>query len=171
MRRVLVIGSSGAGKSTLSRDLAARLGLPVLHLDEMYWRPGWQPTPKEEWAHTLEAALARDAWIMDGNYASTLDMRISAADAIVFLDLPRVVCLWRILRRRLHFRSRARPDMAPGCPERLTMEFIAWVWNYPRRQRPKVLRRLAAVAADKRVIVLRSPGAVNRFLNDLPAPA
>jgi adenylate kinase family enzyme len=167
VRRVLVIGSGGAGKSALARRLGERLGLPVLHLDALYWRAGWVPTPGDEWARRVGELVRRDAWVMDGNYGGTLDARLAACDTVVFLDLPRRVCLWRVVRRALRHRGRTRPDMAPGCPERLTPAFLRWVWEYPRRRRPEVLRRLAALRPDQRAVVLRSAAAVERFVADL----
>jgi adenylate kinase family enzyme len=166
VRRVLVIGSGGAGKSTFATRLGARTGLPVVHLDACYWHAGWEPTPSDEWARTVEALVARDAWVMDGNYGGTLDRRLAACDTVIFLDLPRVVCLRRVLWRWLRHLGRTRPDMAPGCPERLSWEFLTWIWEYPRRRRPGILRKLDALAGTKRVVILRSPRAVAAFLRD-----
>ena len=171
MRRVLVIGSGGAGKSTLAARVGARLGLPVVHLDALYWRPGWVPTPAGEWRERVAALAAGEAWVMDGNYGGTLDLRLAACDTAVFLDLPRLLCAARVVRRWLRYAGRARPDMAPGCPERLSLEFLRWVWDYPRTRRPDVLRRLAALPPDRRAVVLRSPAAVSRFLGALPPAA
>jgi adenylate kinase family enzyme len=169
VQRVLVIGSGGAGKSTLAVRLGERTGLPVVHLDRLYWRPGWVPTPRDEWPRTVAALLARDRWVMDGNYGGTLDQRLRACDTVVFLDLPRAVCAWRVVGRALRFRGRSRPDMGEGCPERVTYEFLRWIWHYPRRARPEVLRKLAALAADKTVVVLRSDAEVERFVGGLRA--
>jgi len=164
MRRVLIIGPGGAGKSTLARKLGARLGLEVFHLDRLYWRPGWVEPPREEWQKILAELLARDSWIMDGNYSGTLDLRLARCDTVVFLDLPRPVCLWGIAKRRLAYRAAARPDMAEGCPEGLSLKFVRWVWDYPLRSRPKVLARLAAASDGRRIIRLRSRREVERFL-------
>ena len=164
MRRILIIGPGGAGKSTLARRLGAQLGLEVFHLDKFYWRPGWVETPKDEWLRAVEGLAARDSWVMDGNYSGTLDVRLARCDAAVFLDLPRRVCLWRIVKRRLAYRATTRPDMAEGCPEELNPEFVRWVWDYPRRSRPGVLARLAAAGDGKRIIRLRSRREVERFL-------
>ena len=164
MQRILVIGSGGAGKTTLALRLGERLRLPVIHLDAEHWRPGWDPTPKAEWAARVDQLIARDAWVMDGNYSGTLDRRVAAADTVIFIDLPRTVCLWRVLRRRIQFHRRARPDMNPGCEERLTWEFILWVWRYPARTRGRLLERLDAIAADKQVVILRSQAEVERFV-------
>lgn len=167
MRKVLVIGPGGAGKSTLARRLGELLNIEVLHLDRFYWHAGWVETPKPEWLKTVEEMLKRDAWIMDGNYSGTLEMRVRACDTVVFLDMPRRLCLRRVLKRALMYRRSSRPDMAEGCQERLTLEFILWIWNYPRRTRPKVLRMLESNQGEKRVLRLRSQAEVERFLASL----
>jgi adenylate kinase family enzyme len=170
MRRILVIGSGGAGKSTLARRLGERLGIEVVHLDALYWRPGWVEPPKEFWRERVAELLRRDAWILDGNYGGTLEQRLAACDAVVFLDLPRTLCLWRVLGRALRHRGRSRPDMAPGCPERLTLDFLRWVWGYRTRTRPKVLRLLAAHAEGRQIVRLRSRAEVEDFLAGLARP-
>ena len=151
MRRVLIIGSGGAGKSTFASRLSRRTGLPLIHLDSLYWQPGWIETPAAEWDQTIEQLLGRDTWIMDGNYGRTLERRLAACDTVIFLDLPRLLCLQRIIRRRLQFHGRSRPDMREGCPERLSWEYIQWVWTYPERRRPGILARLAALEPEKQV--------------------
>jgi adenylate kinase family enzyme len=164
MKKVLVIGAGGAGKSTFARRLGAALQLEVIHLDRHYWQPGWVESPKAEWQRTVAELSRRDAWVMDGNYSGTLDVRLAACDTVVFLDLARTRCLWRILKRRVVYRAGCRPDMAPGCPERFSLEFMLWVWNYARRTRPEVVARLEEHAQGKRVIHLRTPAEVERFL-------
>lgn len=164
MKRILVIGSGGAGKSTFARRLGESLHLEVVHLDAHYWKPGWVEPPKGEWRARVEELLKRDAWVMDGNYSGTLDLRLASCDTVVFLDLPRAVCLWRVLKRAVVYRHATRPDMAEGCPEQLNLEFIRWVWGYPKRSRPKVVRMLAENEREKRVVRLRSAAEVESFL-------
>ena len=169
-RRVLVIGAGGAGKSTFARELGAITGLPVVHLDRMYWRAGWIEPPKEEFRAALALVVATPAWILDGNYSGSIDQRIDACDAIVWLDLPRVVCLAGVIERRVRHRGRPRDDMAAGCDERLTWEFVRWIWDYPTRSAPKIEARLARARDDgKRVVRLRSRRAIARVLNALRA--
>jgi adenylate kinase family enzyme len=103
---------------------------------------------------------------MDGNYGRTLVQRIEAADTIILLDLPRWVCTWRIVKRQIRYAGRIRPDSAPGCPERLTWEFVSWVWTYPSRKRPGVMQLLDAARATKRVVILRNEREIQAFLSD-----
>jgi adenylate kinase family enzyme len=170
MRKVLVIGSGGAGKSTFARRLGALRGSEVIHLDALYWNPGWVETPKDVWAERVAALVERDAWIMDGNYSGTLDIRLKACDAVVFLDMPRLLCLWRVLQRALMYRTRSRPDMAAGCPEKLDrdfLKFLLWVWNYPKQTKPKILARIQENSGSKKVVWLRSPAGAEKYLADL----
>jgi adenylate kinase family enzyme len=168
-RRVLVIGSGGAGKTTLARDIGNRLHLPVIHLDAHYWREGWVQTPKDEWEKIVAELTARDKWVMDGNYGGTMEMRLAACDAVVFLDLPRTLCLRRALWRWLRYAGQTRPDMAPGCPEQMSWEFVRWIWTYPIDRRPQIVKRLAELPAGTTAIVLRSRKEVSRFLGTLPS--
>ena len=167
MNRILVIGSGGAGKSRFARELGNVLELPVVHLDAHYWRPGWVETPRDEWQAKVAELTAQPKWVMDGNYGGTMDARLAASDTVVFLDLPRRVNLWRVLKRRIQFAGRDRPDIAPGCPERFNREFFSWMWNYPSRQRPKILAKIRALGPDQSAVVLRSPREVRTFLESL----
>ena len=164
MRRVLVIGSGGAGKSTFAKRLSQRVGIDVKHLDRFYWRAGWQEPSKEEWLQTVTELTSGDSWIMDGNFGGTLEFRLQHCDTIVFLDMPRLLCLWRIVKRRLLYRNRSRPDMAEGCSERLNWEFIQWIWNYSRRARPKVITLLQEYGQGRHIVWLRSNAEVEGFL-------
>jgi len=167
MKRVLVIGSGGSGKSTLATQLGELLDIEVKHLDKFYWQPGWTEPSKEEWLDKVKETANEDSWVMDGNYSGTLGVRMQRCDTIVFLDLPRLVCLWRITKRRLLYHKRSRPDVAEGCPEKLDWEFVSWVWNYPRTSRPKVMKLLREHAETKQIIWLRSRSEVRRFLEGI----
>jgi adenylate kinase family enzyme len=170
MRKILVVGSGGAGKSVFSTHLARLTGLPLIQLDRFYWRPGWVEPSNAEWSAVVEGLITGDEWIMDGNYGGTLEKRLAACDAVVYLDLPRLLCLWRVIRRRIRFHRRSRPDMTDGCAERLTMGFIRWIWEYPSKRRPRLLERLGELRDDQRVVILRNRSEVEAFLRSL-APA
>lgn len=168
MKRIAIIGSSGSGKSTLARQLGAKIHLPVIHLDKHYWHPGWVGTPEAEWMEEVEEMVRGERWIIDGNYRSTLGIRLRAADTVVFLDMPRWMCAIRAVKRRIQYANHLRPDMAEGCRERLLdpnlPRFLHWVWNYPKRARPDVTQRLQDLDPDKRIIWLRTPAHVKQFL-------
>lgn len=127
MQRVLIIGSPGAGKSTVSGALATRTGLPLHHLDRMHWLPGWIERDREEGRAELAGVLAQDSWIIDGNYGSSLPLRLERADTVVWLDYPTRVCVARVVKRWWRYRGCSRPDMTEGCPERFNLEFLLYV--------------------------------------------
>lgn len=164
MKRVLVIGPGGSGKSTFARRLGQILGIEVKHLDSFYWRSGWTKPSNEDWIKTVNDLISRDSWIIDGNFGGTLPLRVERCDTVIFLDMPRLLCLWRITKRRITYRKRSRPDMAEGCHEKLDLEFIRWVWNYPNRSRPRVIKLLNENKAAKTIVWLRSNDDVERFL-------
>jgi len=164
VKRVLVIGSGGSGKSTFARHLGEITGLPIVHLDKLFWHPGWTRTPEDEWLEILRRETEKPEWIMDGNYGGTRQLRIEAADTIIFLDLPRWLCMYRILKRTLFYRPGSRPDMADGCDERFDLEFILWVWNYPSSGRRRALADIER-STGKNVVVLKTRREVDAYLN------
>jgi len=157
MKRIAIIGPGRAGKSTLARQLGDRLGLPVIHLDAHYWHEGWTETPKDVWEQAVRELTRREAWILDGNYGGTMDIRLAAADTIIFLDLPPLLCLWRVGTRQIRYRGRTRPDMGPGCPERLTSFFLKYIWNYRRDRRPGYWRRWGSTPRGDGLFTCRRP--------------
>jgi len=169
MKRVLVIGCGGAGKTRLARRLGEFLGLPVHHLDRLFWKPGWEPSTDEEIRRAIEQIFETDRWIMDGNYSGTMEMRMARADTIIFLDLPTLACLCGVIARYLTYRDRTRPDMTEGNIERLGFDFLAWILTYRRRRRPKVLSLLNRHSHDRTIITLQSRRAVDSFIDELRA--
>lgn len=162
MDRVAIVGCGGAGKSALARQVGAITGIPVIHLDQHYWAPGWVPTPNAVWVERQRALLDGPRWIADGNYGGTLELRAGLADTIVFVDLPRRVCVTRAMRR-----VRSPILQAPGCPQKVDLEFLRWIWSFPRETRPRVLALLGRHAPTTDVVHLRSSTEVRRFLSRL----
>lgn len=140
--RVLIAGCGGAGKSTLALALGELTGLPVTHLDRLWWTPGWVSRSREEFDALLEAELKKPAWIIEGNYSRTFPRRLQYADFCVFLDIDRDECLRSVRERVRRFRGRSRPDMPEGCPERTDREFEAWIRDFHGKTRPAMLRAL-----------------------------
>lgn len=141
MQRVMIIGSSGSGKSTIARKLGVITGLPVIHIDKMYWKSGWILRPAEETIEMVKSAVKADQWIFDGNNTSSFEYRISRADTLIFLDFPTYICIYRVIMRLVKFKmGQPREDMAEGCPERFDWNFIIflkWVYDYKRLGRWK----------------------------------
>jgi len=167
MKRILVIGSSGAGKSTFAGRLGEATGLKIVHLDQLFWKPNWVEPTKEEWRETVEEVLQNEAWIIDGNYSGTLDLRIQRADTVIFLDFPPTICVWRILKRVAFYHKGKRPDMAAGCDERFDWDFVKWTWNYPKRSKPKVKSLLKSYQDKLKIIRLVSNREVEAFFVNL----
>ena len=167
MNRIVVIGCAGSGKSTLSQKLGEIYKLPVIHLDKFYWKPSWVESPKDEWDQTVEAFTKKDQWIIDGNYARTMEQRLERADLVIFLDMPRWLCLYRVLKRRVIYHKKTRPDMNEGCPEKIDFEFMKWVWNYRKRSRGNILTRLENVKGQKEVLIVKTRKTAEEILRTL----
>ncbi len=165
MKRVLVIGSSGAGKSTLAMAIAERTGLPLIHLDNEFWHPGWVETPAEDWPRKVVDLVARDAWVMDGNYSATFPIRMARADTIILTKRPRWLCLLRAMWRSAKYFGRVRPDLAEGCPERFSLEFYKWIWDFPSRSEQKINEAMATIGAHATQIVIKSDSEARAFLD------
>jgi adenylate kinase family enzyme len=169
-RRVIVTGMAGSGKSTFSRALSARTGLPVIHLDYHYWKPGWTKPSEEEWRDKQRRLLAGDAWIVDGNDDQTLDLRLERADTIVVLDTP-----WWICAARAFVRGLRKPvgTMPEGCEDsvrrRLLDEWrlVGVIWRH-RRSEPEQERAMISQHGGHAALhVLRSKRAAREFLSRL----
>jgi adenylate kinase family enzyme len=166
MERIAVIGCGGSGKTTLSRRLGELLDLPVIHIDDQYWREvdgvRIESTP-EQWRRRHHELVAGDRWVIDGMKLGVLEERLAAASAVILLDLPVVVCLSGIAHRWLRFRGRDRPDL--GVYVDVSWEFVRWVWSFRPRHRPRVLELLDAYEGD--VIVLRRRRDVRRLVEQV----
>ena len=166
MDRVLVIGPCGAGKSTLSVELGQKLDLPVFHMDQLNWRPGWVESSKDELRARLSIITAGERWLIYGNYGGTLDARMARADTVVYLDYPIRLCAWRLLRRIFKYRGRTRPDMTDECPERFDLDFFLYLVAWNTGPRPRTEARLREYEGT--MIRLANPSALQSWLDTLP---
>lgn len=166
MKRVIIIGCGGAGKSTLARKLGELTGIPVVHLDKLFWKPGWVERTPKEFDPIVQGELEKDAWIMDGNFNRTMPQRVQRCDTIIYLDFSRVACLLGVLKRVLTTYGTVRPDMGEGCPERIDFEFLKWVWTYNKNKRERNYKLLNE-ATHAETIVLKNRRSVKRFLKKL----
>ena len=159
MKKVIVIGCPGSGKSTVSRALHNMTGIPLYHLDMMYWNADKTTVEKSVFLERLSDVLEKDEWIIDGNYSSTMELRMAACDTVIFLDYPLDVCLDGIRKRR----GKPRSDM-PWIETEEDSEFIEFIKNYNEQQKPKVLELLKKYS-DKNIIILESREQADAFLN------
>ena len=167
MRRILVLGPSGSGKSTVGEKISRILDIPAIHLDMHYWKPKWVETPKDEWFDKVRELITSETWVMDGNYTATLTMRAEVADTIIFLDMTRRLSYFRVITRFLRNRGKTRRDVGEGCPEKIDLDFIRWIWEYPRIRKPIILRFLEKLRTTKNVYILRDQREIGEFLDAL----
>ena len=161
MRKVIVIGCPGAGKSVFSIALHALEELPLFHLDRLYWNADKTTAEKAVFLGRLQSVLDTDAWIIDGNYASTMEMRMNVCDTVFFLDYSREVCLAGIDARR----GKSRPDM-PWVETEGDEELIAFIKNYGADSRPKVMELLGRYS-DKNIVIFKTRAEADAFLKTM----
>ncbi|NJP36790.1 AAA family ATPase [Alkalicoccus luteus] len=160
MNRIVIIGSPGTGKSTAARKLGASLQLPVHHLDRYMWTAGWELLNAEDQRSIVHTIAATNRWVIDGNYRASLQDRIERADCVLLFERPLLLSLYRIVKRRFRYRKTTRPDMAPGCPERLNLEFLLYTIRFRRQKLPKLL----SIVPEEKLIRLSSNRELERFI-------
>lgn len=164
MQKVIIIGCPGGGKSTFAKALHKVSGLPLYHLDMMYWNEDRTKVPKEVFQERLETALKQERWIIDGNYNRTMEMRMQACDTIFFLDYPVEVCLEGTRARK----GIKRTDMPwiEGENEAMDEEFLEFIRSFRAESRPRILELLEQYG-DKQIHIFTSREAADRFLEGL----
>jgi adenylate kinase family enzyme len=170
IQRIAILGSSGSGKSTLGRQIAEITGLPLHPLDRVFWKPGWEESSKEDFDRAHAAIVAQDRWIIDGNYSRTAELRLNRADVVVFLEFPRLFCIYQVLKRYFSYRKdKPRPDMTPECDEKIDWEFLGWIWHYPKRSKLRVMAIIAELPKMIHVVTIKKrkdiPGFLRSFEN------
>ncbi|WP_293406902.1 hypothetical protein [Phenylobacterium sp.] len=168
MRRVVILGNSGSGKSRLGRRLSCALDIPVVHLDPLYYGPGWTHGDPLVFRQRVSAALAGDAWIVDGSFLPLVgDITLPRAELIVCLEQPSWLAMTRALRRCLNPADAGRADLPAGCRDTLSGEMLADIWSYDRRTRPEIERWLAQLAPPANLRRLNGDRAMETFLASL----
>lgn len=168
MQRIAIVGCGGSGKSHAARVLAARLGVAPVHLDALYYDKDWRPLDQEAFGRLQRELVAGPRWVIDGNYATTLPIRLAAADTVIFLDLPGWVCLGGVLQRRRRHGGGQHPGI--GAYGRITGDFVRYILGYRRHMAPRVRALIAEHAGDAELVVLRSRAAARRYLAGRPGP-
>lgn len=166
MKKIILIGCPGSGKSTMALRLHEITALPVVHLDRLWWLPGWQHATREDFDRKLLQELEKPEWIMDGDFSRTLPKRLEYSDTVVFLDYPRRVCLWGVLKRVIRSYGKSRPDMGEDCPERFDFPFLRYIWNFRKKNEQNYLKMLEDLNGQK-VVILRSHREGERWMSQL----
>lgn len=167
-RKIMIIGNCGTGKSTLARQLSRILNIPVIHLDKLKFKPGWEEIDNTSFILKVENEMTtKPKWIVDGNYSSSFEKRAEAADTIILLKVPLILSYIRIIKRRLIYHKKVRPDVADGCKENLNWEMMKWVWDYKKRAAGKTAELIEKNKNNKTIIVLDSPKKAKNFLRSI----
>lgn len=167
MEKILVMGNPGSGKSTLAVGLGEILHLPVIHLDKLYWQPGWVELDDESWTAIQHELVEGNEWIIDGNYLKTLELRLPHADTIFFHDYSTALSFRRIMVRTFKNFGRTRPDMGEGCPEKLDPAFIKFCWQFNRRYKPAIKEKIGRYFQGDTYVEFNRPADVRRYLAGL----
>jgi adenylate kinase family enzyme len=165
VEKVVVVGCCGSGKSYVAREIGRLTGAPVTHLDAIYYDDEWNAAPMDGFADAQHELVARPRWVIDGNYNSTLEIRLRACDTVVFLDLPTRSCLWGMLSRQL--RHGAGQNSTNGVYNRINTDVVKYVRGYRRSMRPRVLAKFDEYAGHARVVSLRSRAHARQWLAEL----
>ena len=159
MERILIIGCPGSGKSRLARILGQKLGLPTVHLDQLWWQENRQNATVEEFDRRLAMALEMDRWIIDGNYSRTMEARLTKCDTVIYLDFSRWECLLGMCQGIRGNRGKTRP-------ERFSWEFVKWIWNFNKNNRVQNHTYLAK-ARHAKAVVLKNRKEVQKYLETI----
>lgn len=169
MDRIIVAGvSAGAGKSTFARKLGDQLDLEVHHLDAYFWKPGWKERDKQEFEGIQRKLVSGERWIIEGNYGGTMHIRFAQADTFIYIELPLVVCVYRVLKRWIKGRGKTRPDMAEGCPEKMDKAFLKFIITTYSARKGAMRTRAAefeASAPNRKSLILQSQKQIDDFFS------
>src|SRR5665213_2454500 len=167
MKRVVIVGCPGSGKSTFSKKLASKAGLPIIHLDYYYHQTKHNYyVDTESWNSKVVELIKPDKWIVEGNYGATFPERFGAADTIIFFDIPRRICFYRILKRWIYYRNRKRDEMPDDWAEKLDPEFLKYVWYFKKRSRPKILNQVN-IHKNENVLIFKKSKTAEDYLGSI----
>ncbi|CCZ85901.1 MAG TPA: ATP-binding cassette domain-containing protein [Candidatus Caccosoma faecigallinarum] len=166
MEKIVVLGNSGSGKSTLTKKMADILKIPYLHLDTIVWKHDWQEKELDQIENTIYQFIQQKQWICDGNFLKKASERFAQCDTIIFLDMNRWLCFFRVIKRYFKYKNKPRESRSVLCNEKLDSSFLKWVrTDFYKQSRPKILELCSN--SNKNVIILKNKKEVNKFLTSL----
>jgi len=137
-KRIIIVGNSGSGKSYLGKKIAEITDLPLIHLDNEFWKPNWVKTPRDEWIEIQKNLIKAEKWIIEGNYNSTMELRFEASDLVIFLDINRIVCMVSAIKRH----GKKRSDLPEYLEEKFSGEFFNFckrIWSFNKTVRKTII--------------------------------
>jgi len=165
MRRIVVVGCPGSGKTSLALKPGRTLALPVVHLDVLYWRPGWKACDKASFRVRVAEAIRGDDWVVDGSFSElALDLTLARADTLIVIERPRWLCQWRIAWRSAFDRSGPRPDLSEGCPEKFDWKLMREAWRYDVDRRPAIEVERVKYGGHVAIVRLTSDWQIENFV-------
>lgn len=172
-KKIVIVGNAGSGKTTLACTLQRKLTLPLYHLDQYYWLPNWQRIDFAKFQEAHDKICLQEAWIIEGPiYKNTLQQRIALANVVIFLDIPRYVCLLRILKRSIVNWGKDMPGSPADCKQQIlsfkSAHFFTWVWRFNKKYKSMISNILDEVKDTKQVYILTSTNDIKHFVDSLP---
>ncbi len=172
-KKIAIIGNCGSGKTSLAFQLQEKLKLPLYHLDQYAWRPHWERVDFEQFSEAHSELCKKEEWILEGLYTNLLYQRISHADVVIFLDMPRFFCVWNVLKRAVLNFGKVIPGNPENCKQRIFsfkfLDFLKWVWNFNKRHRQAILCLLndPEFSGKKQLYIFNSTAKIANFLQNL----
>lgn len=169
MKRILIIGNAGSGKTTFAKKLAQKTGLPLVHLDKIFWSGNWEHIARDEFDSILQEELEKSEWIIDGNYNRTLPHRLKYCDTVFYFDIPTIVCLWGITKRIITSYGKTRVDMGGNCPEYFDRQKLSLYRNVIKfkKQHSENYERMLESSVGVKVIRFKNRHQAKLFLRSL----
>jgi len=166
--KITIVGNAGSGKSNLGLKLHNILKLPLYHLDQYFWKPGWQESNYTEFEKIHNKLCDQDEWIIEGMNTRILEYRVKSADIIIFLDFPRYLCFYRVFKRAITCFGKVYFSSAKGCPEGyLSFKFLKFIWNFPYKQKTRIESLIKKYKNQKKIFIIKNQTDLHKLIETL----
>lgn len=147
--KIMLFGRPGSGKSTFANQLGQKLNIPVYHLDKYFYEAHWKERPYQDFLRIQQELVNLDHWIIDGNATKSLETRWAKADVVIYFLFPRLICLWRVIKRKFTKKDPKIDDRPPNCPEIISWKFFVYIWTFNQRVEAQITKLRAQCPAAK----------------------